>query len=142
MHDTDTASSSLQHTPLKEGAQAAMPHASKQPKPHLASPAENAKPRGLLARVMHFFARLFSSKRNLHHKDVAEIILPDLTANNDRAAAARAAQMEPPVVFIGNSASTLVTPMGAYAGKPVEQAMRKRAEQQFRNMDVTQTTMN
>jgi hypothetical protein len=135
MHDT--ASSSLQPALLREEAVTAAPPLS-DVYAHAASSAKpEARPRGYLQKLAGFFARLFAGKRNKDHKS-----MPVIAVEDDRARAALAAQMQPPMAFRGDTASTLATPMGAYAGKPVEQAIRKRAEQQFKNMDITSATMN
>jgi hypothetical protein len=139
MHESDTAASSAVQATLNEEAFAAVPPAARK-REHAASPSTpNAKPVTLWARLRGFLRRLFAGSRS--PQQAHPIHIPELTAA-DRAAAARAAQMPPPVAFKGDTASTLVTPMGAYAGKPVDLAIRKRAEQQFRTMDVTQSTMN
>jgi len=127
MRDTDinpcaSQLAALQHTPSLEYPAG---HA------HKASAVQHeTRKAGLVQRVIQFFARLFGSRRTT-----------ELTAA-DRAKAAREAQLPPPLAFKGDTTNTLATPMGAYAGKPVEQVLRKRAEQQFKNMDITRATIN
>lgn len=136
MQDTDSTISSPGQTALKEESFAAAPPvAKKRARAAFPAPGE-AKPQGLMASLWGLVKRLFARKPVAYQN-----YTPELT-DNDRAAAARAAQMPPPVVFKGDTASTLVTPMGTYAGKPLDLVMRKRAEQQFKTMDVTQVTMN
>jgi hypothetical protein len=132
MHDTDI-NPAQQPATIRDDALAIPQTGSRTARSASAGP-QAARRVGLLQRVLTFFLRLFKPQRAAH--------MPAPLTAAERAAAARAAQMSPPVAFKGDTANTLVTPMGAYAGKPVDQAMRKRAEQQFKNMDVTRTTMN
>lgn len=130
MHDIDTASPSLQPASQRVSP----PHLVQAPRRE-AVQAHEAKAGGLFKRLLTFLAGF------LRRKKQAGVYVPDAEAA-ERMATARAAQMPPPMAFKGDTANTLATPMSAYAGKPVEQALRKRAEQQFKNFDITQTTMH
>jgi hypothetical protein len=139
MHESDTTATSPAQGTLKEEALATIPQVEKKQARSASATASKAKPLGLMARCWRFAKGLFTVKPKA--QPIPVVAAPDLTVA-DRAAVARSAQMPPPVAFKGDTASTLVTPMGAYAGKPVDLAIRKRAEQQFKNMDLSQTTMN
>lgn len=140
MQDTN-ASSQVTRSGRTEDALSVVTHAPKRQIKAAAETASSAKPRSWFVRLVQCIARLFGRKQPKPVETETVIRIADTTVA-DRAAAARAAQMSPPMAFVGDTASTLATPMGAYAGKPVDQANRKRAEQQFRNMDVSQATMN
>jgi hypothetical protein len=134
MHDTDTALSSKQPSRNEKAASALSHPAGAQARK--ASAPSAVRPQGLIQRLMGFFARIFAgNKRNSR----AYTLDP---AAAERVTASLAAQMSPPMAFKGDTTSTLATPMGAYAGKPVSHAIRKRAEQQFNNMDISNSTMN
>lgn len=136
MHDTNTGSPlPLSSTHQGDSVTLLSPSTDKAAQ-KTASAQSMHKPAGIVQRVLHFFVKLFSRKEAVRARKLVALSLAE------RAAAARAAQMSPPVAFIGDTTNTLITPMGAYAGKPVDQAIRRRAEQQFKNMDITQATIN
>jgi hypothetical protein len=130
MQDTGSTTPLVHSTALRKEKITTTPHAAH---PALAAFAQPAPAKqGWVKRALHFIGRLLGRGNSESALRTAA----------QRAAAARAAHMPESVAFKGATASTLVTPMGAYAGKPVEHAMRKRAEQQFKTMDISQTTMN
>jgi hypothetical protein len=136
MHDTDTNAPSPQPGALREEAVTSLPHKADKEAPAVSAAAAGTRAPSLLRRLLECLARLFKGKKRKETKYV-----PDQAAS-ERAAAAQAAQLPPPMAFKGDTANTLATPIGAYAGKPVEQALRKRAEQQFKSMDITQSTVH
>ena len=136
MHDTDATAPLLQPGTLREDAVTSLPHPAGREAPKASSAQNEIKAPGLVQRLMAFIVRLFKARRRKQIEFV-----PDASVS-ERAATAQAAQLPPPMAFKGDTANTLATPIGAYAGKPVEHAMRKRAEQQFKNLDITQTTIH
>jgi hypothetical protein len=130
MHNTNIPVSPTAPAKGKEEAVNTSLHA----KPRMAATARihtHSQPKGLLQRIVAFLQRLFSPVPPLppvKAHGVAEAVQPSTATL--------------PIAFKGGTAITLATPMGAYAGKPAQQRMRKLAEQQFHHMDVTQVTMN
>ncbi len=133
----DTASSNQPRSSAREETAAALSRLSGMHAPKVATAAPPVKRRSWLMRLLGFLARPFTGWRK---KKIVDIAASQHIA--ERAATAIASGAEPPMVFRGDTASTLATPMGTYAGKPAYQAIRKRAEQQFKNMDITTSTMN
>ena len=134
MHDTD-AFSQLPLSAPKERTHSVL----QAERPQTAAPVKAVaaeKPRGLFARMFGWLGGLFVTK-----KEAVAVRAVDPVAA-ERAATSRAAHMPEPVAFRSENASTLATPVSVYAGKPVEQAIRKRAEQQFKAMDITQSTVH
>ncbi len=135
MQDSNTTFSS-QSTQRREGGKAALPPAGSALPRKGASPAAKAQPQGWIKRIIAFVARLWTGKPKV------QAYAADANAAS-RAATSIAAQLSPPMAFKGDTTSTLATPISTYAGgKPVNLAIRKRAEQQFDNMDLSNTTMN
>jgi hypothetical protein len=137
MHDTDATPPIPQPSSIREQGVAPLPHVVTEVATAVAPVAGVAKRAGLMQCVWQFFARLLNRRQHVRKENTSDLIIAA-----DRAAAALAAQMPPPIAFKGETASTLAIPTSTYAGKPVEQALRKRAEQQFKNLDITRTTIH
>jgi hypothetical protein len=138
MHDTDANPSPMQPGTLHEQGLKHVPYPAAKGAATASAAQSDIKKAGLVRRLLMFVAGLLGFKPRAKKESAPEFI----TATDDRAAVARAAQLPPPMAFKGDTANTLAIPMGAYAGKPVEQAMHKRAEQQFKTMDITRSTMH
>jgi len=138
MHDTDTTSPTQTRATISESS-ASAPHKHARKKVYPAALQQPAVKRtGFMGRVIQCVARLFRRRSSVAATAVSVAEL----SPEERTAATRAAQLPPAMTFKGDTASTLAAPIGSYAGKPVMQAMRRRAEQQFKTMDTSQMTMN
>lgn len=135
MHDTDANSPSMQSGQLHGKMEERMPSAALQLAVHAAVvPDKKGKKIGWIKRIILFFSYLFKGRplnsklavdSGFHHTETAHTI-----------------KTVPPLVFKGDTTQILVTPMGAYAGKPARLVMRRHAEQQFQDLDISRTTMN
>lgn len=91
---------------------------------HLAS----SQPTGLFARLKGFFARLFGRRQAAP--------LPPARPLASAEVVSKLAQLSRPIVF-RQTDSTLISPMGSYAGKASVQNLRQMAEEEFHTMQPT-----